>query len=241
MKWKREIIETFENSQLTFYPLRASMGQWLRDDNRMHQLDDDYKYFIMFGRGSYDNWAAIVLRQNNSNKSEPSEIAFPRDEYYFSRLGILALDYGRERVYEDVEAIYYMVEDNVRKDHLKLIQRLSERYGADKRLAYDMFLHIYYGMIAEEHYQRRWSHDPDNSQRTLVGKLMKLHGLYRFLIEKVSLSVACKECINVSPSLILWRMEERGYHREAPLNAYITDFDLLENQPIIESGAKKSW
>lgn len=224
---------------LTFRPLLSEeVYRTIRTHTKMRSIACDRTHHIVFCRGSYDNWAAAVIR---TDTELIAEIAYPKDEYYFDGLLILAERYGHKKVFDDVEVIYFMVEDDVRQDHLQLLARFAKDYGLDEDLAYDMFLHIYYGMIAEEHYQRRWSHNPHTSQKTLVGKLMKLHGLRRLLIERIDLEVACRECVNVLPSVILWRMEQWGYIREVPRYAYSHWYDAFERQPIVESGSKKTW
>lgn len=175
---------------------------------------------IEFARGKYDNWAAVVLRWLSD---DTVEVAWPRDEHYFSRLALLGLSHGSGRVYRTVQSVYALADSDVRQDTVEEIGRLSGDYGDDANLMFNMLMHVYYGMVAEEHYQRA---RPDGTvQWTRVGEVMKMHALHRMLLDRVDVMECATECCGRDTSRILNDAATMGIVRREPPHPYSSVYD----------------
>lgn len=86
------IFETFKRNQDLSFVRGQTSFRWdkLRDRTNMKGIDRQ----IAFMPGKSDNWAAVVLKWDENGDIW---VAYPKDEYYFSRLGILSIKYGREK------------------------------------------------------------------------------------------------------------------------------------------------
>ena len=99
-------------------------------------------------------------------------------------------------------------------------------------------MHLYYGMIAEEHYQRRWQGFP-TPQRTRMGKLMKMHALHRILVEGHDVDTASCECVNMNPDRVLEQAASMGLTRTVTWHPYSTPYDDPDTLPELARGTKK--
>lgn len=212
------IFEAFQRNQdLSFVRGQASF-RWdmLRDRTNMKGVDRQ----IAFMPGKSDNWAAVVLKWDENGDIW---VAYPKDEYYFSRLGILSIKYGREKLYNHLDILYNISDDFVDSKVLQLIDILSKAYDRDEDEIYNLFLHIYYGMIAEEHYQRVYFNG--NVQKTKVGKLVKMVGLCGFLYDYKDVRFVCDETRGMNASGIYELASKYGLKREVTWNPYSTVYD----------------
>lgn len=191
--------------------------------------------WLEFCQGAYDNWCARLMRQDQDSKYY---MAFPTDEYYFSRLGLLAIKYGCEKVYTDLRILYAMTTNVVSNDVVDVINLMAMQYGVDGDVVYNMFMHVYYGMIAEEHYSRTIS-PAVPAKRTKMGKLMKVYAIHRFLIEKHGVYDVASECVGVGPEQVIRQAQALGLSRDVTWTPYDSPYDEPDKQPIVEYGAKK--
>lgn len=235
--WNASVGNSVRRSPLVFSPYPPGGLSYERDYSVMpptSEMDPSYTYYLCFAQGRFDNYAAVMLRERGGVR----EMFFPRDEYYFSRLCLLAQAYGRERVYRDCQRLYAMTSDAVSLDVLQELRRISLEYGEDGPLAYDMLLHVYYGMVAEEHYQRVYDGVPE-PKRTRMGKLMKMHALHRMLVEMDTVEAASSECVDMSPDLIMEQALEMGLGRHVTWTPYSTMYDDPARLPVVRAGSKK--
>lgn len=165
------------------------------------------------------------------------QIAYAHDEWYFARIASLALCFGADVVWSDIQSMFAHWQDSVTAENLVEIDEISKRYGRYENEMYQLLLHIYFGAIAEEHYQRVYA---DGSiKRTKVGKLMKLYALHRLLIEGVDPLVCATETVNIVPQRLLALCEARGLKREVTWKPYSSKYDKPETLPVTKYGAKK--
>lgn len=234
--WEAEIREAAVKSSLLWRPYVPA--QFEREGRMMRTLFDMPRgsmVWIEFCQGAYDNWCARLMRQDQDSKYY---MAFPTDEYYFSRLGLLAIKYGHEKVYTDLRILYAMTTNVVSNDVVDVINMMSMQYGVDADVAYNMFMHVYYGMIAEEHYSRTIS-PAVPAKRTKLGKLMKIHAIHRFLIEKHDVYDVARECVGMKPEQVMSQAQAMGLSRDVTWTPYDSPYDEPDTQPIVERGAKK--
>lgn len=230
--WSDKIKEDVREYNLIFKDWRGL--NYIRDYVHLKNIEDDKPTCICFAQGTYDNWAAVVLKWVSDTGVS---VAFPTDEYYFSRLALLGLNHGFEKVYNSMLCVYALVDSYVRMDAVDYLEHISLEYGEDSDIMYNMMMHVYFGMIAEEHYQRvRYD---GGLQRTKLGKVMKMYALYRLLIERVPVEECAKECVGVNPTDILEKALDVGIIRYAPIHAYDTAYDNPKITPVTKYGAKK--
>lgn len=234
--WEAEIREAAVKSSLLWRPYVPA--QFEREGRMMRTLFEMAKgsmVWIEFCQGAYDNWCARLMRQDQDSQHY---MAFPTDEYYFSRLGLLAIKYGYKKVYTDLRILYAMTTNTVSNDVVDVINMMSMQYGVDADVAYNMFMHVYYGMIAEEHYSRTMSPSVP-AKRTKMGKLMKIHAIHRFLIEKHDVYDVARECVGMKPEQVMSQAQAMGLSRDVTWTPYDSPYDAPDKQPIVAYGAKK--
>ena len=232
--WKDSVRSEVMASGLSFLPWDDR--PYLRDMRALRHMagDDGLDRAIAFCQGRYDNWAAVVLQWSPEGNVS---MAYPKDEYYFSRLAAVALCHGDDRVFADIRTVYAMADNSVREECVREIGRLADAYGEDAGLMYNMMMHVYYGLVAEEHYQRV---RPDGTvQRTAVGKMMKMHALYRLLVEHASVTDCASECVGMSPEVIAMQADNMGIVRTVPDGAYTSCYDDPSTMPVTRYGDRK--
>lgn len=235
-QWAEGVRSAVLRHSLSFRPLTSPLmmardAVWLKHTGETGDACD----YILFARGSYDNFAAPVVRRYPDGHED---IAFPTDQYYFSRLCLLALKYGREEMYMQCRRLYAMTTDAVAPEVYALIEAEASRFGDDAGLFFNIMMHLYYGMIAEEHYQRRWKGFP-TPQRTRMGKLMKMHALHRILVEGHDVDTASCECVNMNPDQLLEQAAGMGLTRTVTWHPYSTTYDDPDTLPELVRGTKK--
>lgn len=135
---------------------------------------------LFFGRGKFDDWAAwtgVMCVDGNI------WCALPMDKYYFEIAELLAGAHGVDRVYLDVLHLFEQAGRSVDRALVDQLFRMSLAYGMDQPWAFNMFLHLYYGMVAEE-----------NKQGTLLGRSIKMNGIYSLLKGGRDVATAADEC-----------------------------------------------
>ena len=235
-QWAEGVKNAVLRHSLSFRPLTSPLTMardalWLK---RTSETGDACDY-ILFARGSYDNFAAPVVRRYPDGHED---IAFPKDRYYFSRLCLLALEHGREETYMQCRRLYAMTTDAVAPEVYALVEAESVRFGDDAGLLFNIMMHLCYGMIAEEHYRRRRQGFP-TPQRTRMGKLMKMHALHRILVEGHDVDTASCECVNMNPDQVLEQAASMGLTRTVTWHPYSTPYDDPDTLPELVRGIKK--
>ncbi len=135
---------------------------------------------LFFGTGKFDDWAAYTGRLCTDGRIW---CALPLDKYYFEIAELLARYHGTDRVYLDVLHIFEQAGRAVDRGLVDCIFRMSLAYGTNQPWAFNMFLHLYYGMIAEE-----------NKQGTLLGRSIKMNGIHSLLKGGRDVQTAADEC-----------------------------------------------
>lgn len=136
---------------------------------------------IFFGTGNIDDWCAWC---SYLGKDGHEYCAKATDMYYFERLEYLGLLYGYDTVYQHLYHIFVECRKDFSFALALTCYELSLFYKDHARLANDMFLHVYYGMVAEE-----------NKQNTKIGRLIKMNGLYSLLKDRRGVMMSTKECV----------------------------------------------
>lgn len=184
----------------------------MRYDTPLYQINNlrDFrplmdKRFIMFGTGKFDDFCAWFGRFDASLGDQTIMCGKPLDVHYFDVVRFLGEQYGIWKVYQDILHFYEhtgkIVDDRV----INEILNISLSYGNNVDFAYNAFMQIYYGMIAEE-----------NKENTRLGKLIKMNGLYRVLMERVPVDIAATECCGQSYVDIANECDMRNIRRFIP-------------------------
>lgn len=213
-----------EHEDLKFIiPHRNTDWSKLRDRTKFKGI----KREIAFLPGSKDNFAAVVL----SWEEDVLKISYPKDAYYFSKLSLLSIKYDKNKLYNELKMLYNLTEDFLDRKVIQYIDYVSRDYGEDENNIYNLFLHIYYGMIAEEHFQR--VDEFGNVKRTQVGKLVKMIGLSGFLLDNKLVSEVCVETCGMSIRRINELANKYGITREITWEPYSSKYDDPNDSPII--------
>ncbi len=122
--------------------------------------------FLEYDRGKFDDWCVYFTNAGGSKKP-------PRDFDYFQQLQNLATIYGNNKVYEDFSNIYKMTTKSIENAVLKKITDIASSYTDEHKLKVDiLYTTLYMAMVAE-----------DNKANTMLGKRIKMLGVYYLLFE----------------------------------------------------------
>lgn len=154
---------------------------------------------IFFGHGAFDDWCAWtgVMAADGS-----FVCAKPLDKYYFEIAQILAAHYGPIRVYNDIRHVFEHTGKAVNIKLMDDMYRMSLSYGLDQEWAYNMLMHIHYGMVAEE-----------NKANTLLGATIKMNGLHKLLLDGQSLLGSANDCRGADWRDIYAQCQQRHIYR----------------------------
>lgn len=153
----------------------ASTIRNVRDIQRM-----GLNQFIFFGEGQFDQWCAYAGMMGTDGEMYA---AMPTDKYYFEIIRLMADAYGVDHVYDDLKHIFEHTGKTVDIAMISEMQRMAFKYGADMDWAFNMFMHVYYGMVAEE-----------NKEGTRLGRLIKMNGIHSLLRDNRDIATAADEC-----------------------------------------------
>ena len=137
---------------------------------------------LFFSKGKFDDYCAYLYAADDNGYAH---IYAALDVYYFERLYWFATDHefglSLQIVYNHALALFHRVcmqpVKNIDDNTLAYIDYFTRLYyGKQRVFAKEIFMHIYYGMIAEE-----------NKANTKLGCLIKMHGIYNLLINQLSL------------------------------------------------------
>ena len=157
---------------------------------------------IMFGNGRFDGFCAWYGRFDGMQGDTEIMCCAPQDMYYFNIVEYLGRTVGYQKVYEDIKHFYEHTNNKVDDKVVDTIRKIAAEYGRNMDFAYNAFMQIYYGMIAEE-----------NKENRILGKAIKLNGLHRVLIEKVPIEIAVKECCGQPYTEIQKQCQANGIRR----------------------------
>lgn len=192
-----------------------------------YQVDLKFDMHIGFAHGQKDDWCAWTWNVN----PETGVITWyqPCDTFYFEIAQLIQLEYPHICVYDDFVLICKWMTDTLtpvpQADIIHNIYELSRKYNncvEDMDAAYCMFMHVYYGFIAEEYYLT------PNGFPSLFGKYIKLNGLYDFLVDNKSVYGSAHDCRGIGKGFVLkQQMVERGiipvgYDRNA-IDQYVAE------------------
>lgn len=159
------------------------------DNKRCFQTMPDNQV-LFFGKGRIDDWCTWLGKPvwNGNTMTYDTVCAAVTDVYYYGMCKYLANQYGRDRIYS---VIYYLggqTEKSLNQQVLNYIQNIALSYGPetdDIETAYAALMMIYYGMVGEENFVSK------SGKPTVAGKVIKLLGLYDYLIGNQSIDSAC--------------------------------------------------
>ena len=122
--------------------------------------------FLEYDWGSFDEWCVYLTR--------PSEGRKPlRDTDYFRVMEVMAVKYGKDRIYADYVSVYDMSGKQVEDAVLEHITRLASRYEPEDILRMDiLYTTLYMTMVAEE-----------NKANAPLGRRIKRLGIHILLHE----------------------------------------------------------
>lgn len=232
--WCDDVRKTVRETRLEFRPLASVAASTTRLQCALRDTSEFAgPQVIAFMRGRIDNWAPVVLRWFDD--PDQPQVAFASDAYYFSRLCLVAITRDcEEMLKEDLRDIYDVTTDTVNRNVIDFIGRKADAYGDDAGLVFNLFMHVYYGFISEEHYQCVWPDRPTSPQKTSLGKMLKMHALHRLLWEHAPVREVASECVGVPPQRILRAAESMGITRDVAWVPYSDEWDALERQAVRE-------
>lgn len=145
-----------------------------------------YGQFLFFGTGKFDDYCAYI--GTRSMLDGQLYCAMPLDKYYFNMAVQIANVYGYDRLYDDIRHMYEHTGKTIDRELIAHMYTISLSYGYYQGVAYDLmayqlFLHLYYGMVAEE-----------NKANTRIGKMIKMNGIYSLLRANRPVAMAADEC-----------------------------------------------
>ena len=119
---------------------------------------------VVFDKGKFDGWCVFIIDEFGRKYA-------PRDIQYFTELKKIALNYPKDKVYDDFLTIYYQTTHALNKSVLCLIDSIVETYSVPDRAEVEKwFTVVYAGMVAEE-----------NKENAILKKRIKRLGIYQVL------------------------------------------------------------
>lgn len=153
-----------------------------------------YNQFIFFGAGGRDNYCPYTGRFDLLGPGGSPMCAFPSDKYYFQLLQQMVAYVNPIVLYTDVQWVFRNSGEIGKPGQISLdfIQALRDRsivYGELSSIFFNVMLHIYYGMIAE-----------NSQENTRLGSRLKLNGVYELLFGRgdVAYAADCNRGKNVA-------------------------------------------
>ena len=157
-----------------------------------------FNQVIFFGKGKIDDWGAWL----SVPTADGTYCALPTDKYYFGIISDLGKIYGTDKIFMDLLRIYFRTTNKLDSVLIDDIVKMSFYYRENQPWALNAFMHVYYGFIAEEH-----------KENAILGKAIKINGLYDLLINGKSVEYAADCYRNVKYDEILPVIERRHLYR----------------------------
>lgn len=173
----------------------------------IHEMAMDQ--IIFFARGGFDeNCVWVGARGDGGGRN--IRCAMAKDKYYFEIIRNLAERYGGKMTYNDTEYIFKNVDareycgPRVEVDPRVVwdIRQLAQHYGPDAPWAQNAFMHVYYGMVAEE-----------NFPGTKLGATMKMNGIWNLLRGGATVEHAADCCRGLGYQTIQEECVRHGIYR----------------------------
>lgn len=227
---ERWLSSAFAVASDTSYDFHPSLSPRVdTPDGRLHALFKPTSALpegtteLVFDQGRKDNWAAVVRTRTPDGRYLDT---YATDAYYMSRIALLAARHGCDQVERDCLVIFHNTTDVPELSVLATSNTLSHAYSEDENLAYDLFLHIYFGMIAEEHFI---VYRPELNLiiTTRVGKSIKMLALDRILKQGIRIEAAVTECCGANPVSIRTQADAARIFRIPPKDPYKTPWDIV--------------
>lgn len=178
---------------------------------------------VFFGRGKVDDWCTYIGHPewDKQKGAYVTMCGIVTDAFYFSICKQLYDRYGDVVWYDHLSGLYNMVQDHIDSNLVALLQSVTHRafhqsFPQDAMDAYFAYVLIYYGMVAEENYNK--NQNPNTCP--VCGKLIKMAGLYKHLVLNVPLGTqsnpgACHCYVGMNPNDILQDAAQYGIFRNA--------------------------
>lgn len=164
-----------------------------------------FGHVLFFGRGLFDDWCAYCATVRPDGVFAAS---MPSDMYYFEILDQLAAVHGPMPLFDDCKHIFERCGNQIDPRIVKRIVKMSIGYAQNQPWAYNAFMHVYYGMVAENN--RKFYDDHGNMlYETRLGASIKMNGIYSLLIDRRGVQVSAKECCGANWRLLADECERR--------------------------------
>ncbi len=170
--------------------------------------------YITFSNGDKGPWSVYLVKSENANGAKEYKVFVPDDMYYLERLywlGTLS-QYGLsfEMVYGQLYTMYVLSKQHagvVNESVLKYIDTIVNTYYVKddfdlRDFAKELFLIVYYKMVADEH--------SANGNDVILGAGLRMLGLHRLLLEQYSFVTAGVMDVGMSSDLNKRQAELRG-------------------------------
>jgi len=164
------------------------------DSENQLKVEFSNKQRIEFRQGKFDSWCIFVIAKDGSE-------TIPLDIELFQELKKFGSMCENLRIYSEILQVYTLSGKNINRDVLGKIVEISIRHD-EKNVEFIKILYtkFHYAFVAEE-----------NKARTVLGKRVKMLGIYQVLIENFSPDDAANFSKGMSGKAIVDLCTARGF------------------------------
>lgn len=154
---------------------------------------------IFFGEGNVDAYCPYVGKMLPDGRVM---CAMPSDRYFYELVRYLADVRGVDAVYDDIKHIFEQTKNEIDPKLVEHIFCMALKYGTNYEGAYNIFMHLYYGMVSEE-----------CGKHTVLGKLVKMNAIHSLLKCGRTVEQAASDCRGKSAADIYLECNARHIYR----------------------------
>ena len=164
------------------------------DSENQLKVEFSNKQRIEFRQGKFDSWCVFIVDKNGSEK-------IPLDKELFEELKKFSSICGNLRIYSEILQVFTISGKDIEREVIKKIVEISNRHDAKNVESIKiLYTKYYYAFVAEE-----------NRARTVLGKRVKMLGIYQVLLENFSPEDAANFSKGMSGKTIADLCSVRGF------------------------------
>lgn len=150
--------------------------------------------YLEYANGNFDQWCVYMVNPAKHFRQPP------RDVHYFGFLQEQAKTFGNQKLYTDFVSIYDLTGKDIDQSVLERIDEIATTYGTSALEFSKIYTILYMGMLAEE-----------KKAGTRLGKRIKRLGVYKLLIEKLTVDESANFMRGMNWRAIDTLCKERGF------------------------------